>query len=74
MNLKEIVNRDDRKPVSQNECLFVIKEYIKIRKGVDVDPRIETRLGRMKTILDLQLMSQMATHAIGWLKGNQHMI
>ncbi len=32
MNLKEIINRDFSEPISQEECLFVLYEYIKIRK------------------------------------------
>lgn len=32
MNLKEIINRDFSEPISQEECLFVLYLYIKIRK------------------------------------------
>ena len=53
-----------------NNYLNVIKEYIKIRKNVDVNPTIDVRSGKMKAIMELQMMTEMATYAVGWLRGN----
>ena len=69
MDLKEIVNRPDNYAITQEEVLFVIKEYIKIRKNVDVNPTIDVRSGNMKAIMELQMMIEMATYAVGWLRG-----
>lgn len=70
MNLKEIVNRHDSIPIQQDEAFFVISEYIKIRKGVDVQPRIENRFGSLHAVAQVQLMGNMLIHAICWLKEN----
>lgn len=70
MDLKEIVNRNPKIPVEQEECLFVIKEYIKIRKNVEVEPMIDTRWGMINTNLELTRMMQMFNHATAWLKSN----
>lgn len=70
MDLKEIVNRPDNYTITQDEALFVIKEYIKIRKNVDVNPTIDIRSGKMKVIMELKMMIEMVTYAVGWLRGN----
>ena len=62
MNLKEIVNRPDRLPLETSECVFVIKEYIKIRKKVDI------KLSSSPSMTDLPLMGKMTTFAICWLR------
>ncbi len=67
MNLKEIVNRTDNHVISTEEALFVIKEYIKIHKGVYVNPVIELRHGNIKEILRLK---RMADIAISWIRSN----
>ena len=46
--------------MTTNESLFVIQQYVKIRKGVDIVPRAN--------VIGLQLMGQMTTHALCWLK------
>ena len=40
MNLKEIINRDFSEPISQEECLFILHEYTKIRKNIEINPII----------------------------------
>lgn len=71
MNLKEIVFRDYSKPITQEECIFVIREYIKTRKGVDVKPRLKTNFGEFGAIHELSLMIDMTNHAISWFRGNE---
>ena len=68
LTLKEIVNRPDTQAVEQDEALFVIKEYVKARKGVDVNPHIETGHGNMYAIQQIQMMVSMLPHAIGWFR------
>ena len=69
MNLKEIVFRSDKLPITQDESLYVIKEYIKLRKGVDVNPTINTS-NEMVAMAHLQIMTRMVRYAIGWLRTN----
>jgi hypothetical protein len=71
MNLKEIVNRPDNYVIDQSEALFVIKEYVKARKGVDIEPVINTTNGKIYTGMELQKMTEMATHAVGWFRANE---
>lgn len=42
MNLKEIISRHDRYPVDEMEMIFVVENYIKDRKGVNVNIDIRT--------------------------------
>jgi hypothetical protein len=65
MDLKEIVNRPDDKPIEQDEALFVINEYIKIRKGRYVSFSISNPM-------HVGLMVQMACVAINWLRCNNY--
>ena len=68
MNLKELVNRDDSNPLYQKECLFILKEYIKIRKDFELDPYINYSRGDMVALMEMQNMVKMTTYAIGWLR------
>ncbi len=71
MNLVEIVNRKDNHNLSDDEALFVIKEYVKIRKGVEITPIIEKRLGKAYAMIQLNMLFEMASLAIFWLKENK---
>jgi neutral trehalase len=70
MNLKDIVNRSNEIPIEENEAYLVIKEYIKARKKVDVNPRIESRFGTINTVREVKLMHHMLNDAIGWFRQN----
>lgn len=70
MELQELVNRDLRDVMSQGKCLFVIKEYIKTRKGVDVSPKIEVGQPSVFVYQELKLMNYMCNHAINWFREN----
>ena len=74
MNLKEIVNRPDTMLISIEECLFVIKEYIKIRKDVDINPIIDGSGGGIGVFTQLQKMTQIVVPAFAWLRSNQHLL
>ena len=65
MNLKELI---DKEVLEQEEALFVIGEYIKARKGVDVQPFIETRFGNLNTAIQLKLMNSALLTAVCWFK------
>lgn len=70
MNLKEIVFRKDEVPIDTEESLFILKEYIKIRKNLSVDMNISNRRGMIGITQELNLMGQMFCYAVGWLKTN----
>jgi hypothetical protein len=70
MDLKEIVNRPNETPIEEQEAYLVIKEYIKARKGVEIQPMIETRLGKLNAMHEVNLMHQMLNYAIGWFRQN----
>lgn len=70
MDLKEIVFRGDKYPISQDEALFVIREYVKARKGVDIIPTPNKQFGMAYYARELSLMSNMATQAISWFRTN----
>ena len=71
MNLSNIVNRPFEQPISQDESLFIIKEYIKTRTGQDITPKIETRFGIFNTNMELSRMISMTNYAIGWFRNNK---
>ena len=66
MNLLEIINRDESVPITQDEALYVIKEYVKIRKGVDIKPIINF----FSPFSEIKLMNLMLIDAKSWLKLN----
>ena len=65
MNLQEIINRPRHQAVHQEEMLYVIKEYIFERKGVDVNPEIQISFYVNR---HLQLMFDAFEHAVLWYK------
>lgn len=74
MDLKEIVNRPNETPIQEQEACLVIKEYIKARKGVEIQPKIETRLGQIYAMREVNLMHEMLNYAIGWFRQNPNFL
>jgi len=74
MNLKELIERPDNKPLYEKECCFILKNYIKIRKDQDIDPYINYSMGDMIALLETQRMVQMVSHAVAWFRGNKELI
>lgn len=72
MNLQEIINRPINSLITNKECLFVIKQYIKTRKGVDVDPELNFQNGTMTSIKEISLMKEMTATAIQWFIANNY--
>lgn len=70
MDLKEIVTRDTSLDITQEESLFVLKSYVKIRKGKNIEPVIITDMPTIFIQGQLQLMGQMTIHAVTWLNNN----
>lgn len=62
MNLNELIKKNER--LSIEESLFVIKEYIKIRKGVEIVPVLDPML------MSRFLMNQLTDYAVNWLRSN----
>ena len=65
MNLQEIINRPDNHPKQLNEVLFVIREYVKERKGVEINPIIPPS---NLSIFALKLAEQMMLDALVWYR------
>ena len=70
MNLKEIVFRDDALPIEQDEALFLMKEYIKVRKGVTVEPYIERGSSMLHTKIQLTRLAQTVPYMVMWFRSN----
>ena len=70
MDLKEIVNRPDDSPITQEEACFVIAEYVKERKGANIKPSIDTRMGSVWADRETQLMYRMLEYAVTWYRRN----
>lgn len=72
MTLKEIINRDFSEPISQEECLFVLYEYIKIRKNIEINPIIDITSikGQLTTSYQIQKMIELTNTAIIWYRNN----
>ena len=68
MNLSEIINKTEP---TQDEMLFAIQQYIKIRKGEDVNPVIDTSRSNMYTMVQLQQMRRLYIVSAEWLRDNQ---
>lgn len=68
MNLKEIVFRDDSLPITQDEAVFVVKQYIKDRKGKEVDLSIETHYGTGRAMNQISLLFEMFFTAMFWYR------
>ena len=66
MNLKEIVNRHNSIPIEEEEAYLVIKEYVKVRKNVDIKPKIDY----FRAISQIKFMHRMLNIAIGWFRQN----
>ena len=66
MNLKEIINRDFSEPISQEECLFVLHEDIKVRKNIEVNPIIDiiSIKGQLTILPQIQKMIELTNAAI----------
>ena len=70
MDIKEIVNRPDSIPIQEKEAYFVIREYVKARKGVEIDPEIDLSFGSISAIREIHLMHSMLNSAISWYRQN----
>ena len=72
MNLKEIINRDVSETITQEECLFVLHEYIKVRKNIEVNPIIDiiSIKGQLTILPQIQKMIELTNAAIIWYKNN----
>ena len=70
MDLKEIVNRPIETMMEEEDAYLVLKEYVKVRKGVDIQPKIGVIFGRFGAMHEVNLMHQMLCEAIGWFRQN----
>jgi len=67
MNLREIVFRPDNQPIEQDEALFVLAAYIRVRTGVEAKPYVTADEG-VKT---LAIFARIATT---WFRQNPQAI
>ena len=72
MNLKEIITRDFSETITQEECLFVLHEYIKVRKNIEVNPIIDiiSIKGQLTILPQMQKMIELTNAAIMWYRNN----
>ena len=66
MVLKEIISRSTNGEITQEESLFVIKQCIKIRKNVDVEPIIRKGMMGLFQPHDIQMMKVLTDRALDW--------
>ena len=74
MDLEEIVNRNTNIQIEQAESLFVIKEYVRIKKGIHINPVIFINVPQIFLVKQLKMMAAMSLHAIMWFKMNPNQI
>lgn len=65
-NLKELIKKEE---VTQEESLYILQQYIKIRKNVVVNPAIFQAPPEL-IHRQLILMVQLTSHATVWLLNN----
>lgn len=70
MELRDIVERDLRTPITDVESYLVIRECVKRRKGVHINPTIDTSFGLFKVRREIELMNRMTLMAILWFREN----
>lgn len=64
MNVKEIINRGLQATLSQEEALFIIREFIKEKRGREID------IAPPRTVIQFQLMHHMSHIAKEWFFTN----
>ena len=74
MYLSSIVDKAFAFPLQEQEALYVIKRYVKIRKDIDINPVIDYSFGGMFAGSQLHRMNDMTTHALIWFKENKDKI
>ena len=71
MTIQEIISRLDTSPLTEEECYFVLSEYIRIRKGKVVHPVINAQYGEIHAFTEMQKMHEMLNVAITWFRENE---
>lgn len=66
MDLKEIVYRDFNEPINEDEIRFLFREYIKMRKNVNINPII--MFDGFFPHLTISLMHEMINHMVIWFR------
>jgi hypothetical protein len=66
MKLKELIEKQE---LTTDESLFIIQQYVKIRKGLDITPAILAD-NELQFMREIHLMNYLLQHAILWLKQN----
>jgi hypothetical protein len=68
MDLKEIINRPNEQPIQEDEAYFLIKTYVKERKGVDIEPKINAIHFNIFAQHEISLLHHMLNIIIDWYK------
>ena len=71
MEIQEIVQRPDNLPISEEEAMFLITEYIRVKKGVKVNMHIEKRYGIFGMEREYSLMAKMLPYAVSYFRENR---
>ncbi len=71
MNLKELTDRQIGTQFTTDECCFVIREYVKVQTGKEINPIIEKRYGKLNEMMEVKLMNKMFNKAIDYFRSNR---
>ena len=66
MDIKNIISRNSPIWLNEDEALFLIKEYIKAKKGVNINPQMN--LTSFGAVRELHLLHEMAHTAFDYFK------
>lgn len=59
MVVEEIVNRPTSQPVDQSEMIYVVEQYIKDKKGVEVDINLLKGINKKSPMASILLQEQL---------------
>ena len=68
MNIESIIKKADYGVVDQSEMIYLIKQYVYDKKGVNIKPFVETRFGTIVCKMELMRMFDMFNYAHAYYK------
>ena len=70
MNIKSITDKPLTQPITLEEAMHSINEYVKARKGIDPNLILDTRFGNGYNLIQIKMICALSLHAIQWFKNN----
>jgi hypothetical protein len=62
MDLEELINRPDTEVIYEQEAIFVVEEYLRVRKGRSV------RINPCDSPFQYKLLVKALSHAVAWFR------